>query len=85
MLYAGVYLKYSLSTHGASTKIRKTAPLLKLDDKTITLSGESPFQIVLEYVKKYKLISLLTPLKLGSKLNYHVVIRGAPVGHKASI
>jgi hypothetical protein len=38
--------------HGATTKIRKTAPLFKLDDKTITLSGESfsAFQIVIEYV-----------------------------------
>ena len=41
--------------HGATTKIRKTAPLFKLDDKTITLSGESPFQIVLEYVKNISL------------------------------
>ncbi len=35
-------------THGATT-------LFKLDDKTITLSGESPFQIVLEYVKNISL------------------------------
>ncbi len=42
--------------HEATTEIRKTAPLFKLDDKTITLSGgESPFQIVLEFVKNISL------------------------------
>ncbi len=45
---------YTLNTrfvpHGATLKVRKTAPLFKLDDK-------------------YYLISLLTPLKSGKKLN----------------
>ncbi len=37
--------------HGATLKIRKTAPHFKLDDQNLTLSGESPFQVVLEPVK----------------------------------
>jgi hypothetical protein len=41
--------------HGGTLKIRKIASIFKLDDKNLTLSGESPFRKVLESVKNITL------------------------------